>query len=119
MLVSIEDIKTKIPNHFLPKLKGRIEKEVRKNPSLRTRQNNDVDFWIQFLDLQELKDIIQNKNHWSSFESDFVTKEKLNGEFNDLAALRNAIRHSREADQITRMKGEASILWFKQQLKIT
>ena len=119
LLASIEDIKTKIPNHFLPKLKGRIEKEVRKNPSLRTRQDNDVDFWIQFLDLQELKDIIQNKDHWSSFETEFVTKEKLTGEFNDLAALRNAIRHSREADQITRMKGEASILWFKQQLKLT
>jgi uncharacterized protein (UPF0305 family) len=41
---------------------------------------------------------------------------KVTNEFNDMANLRNAIRHSREADQITKMKGEASFLWFKQQL---
>jgi len=118
-LASIGDIKTKIPSHLLPKLQDRIEKEVRKNPSLKERQASDVDFWIQFLDLQELKDIIQNKNNWPSFEELFITKDKLSSEFNDLAGLRNAIRHSREADKITRMKGEASILWFKQQLKLS
>lgn len=114
----VDDLKTKIPNHFMPKLVGRIEKEVRKNPSLSTRQENDVNFWIQFLDLQELSDIIQSKLQWIQFEDIFINKEKLTNEFNDMAALRNAIRHSREADQITRMKGEASILWFRQQLGI-
>ena len=115
-LNSVDDFKTKIPNHFQPKLTGRIDKEVRKNPSLKSRQEEDVDFWIQFLDLQELKDIMASKQNWHEFEPFFVNKEKLQAEFNDIAGLRNAIRHSREADEITKMKGQASIMWFEKQL---
>jgi hypothetical protein len=32
--------------------------------------------------------------------------------FNQLAELRNGIRHSRSVDEITRKEGEAAILWF-------
>jgi hypothetical protein len=73
-------------------------------------------YWFQFTDLQELQQIITSKIYWDQFSETFGSKDKLTNEFNDMANLRNAIRHSREADQITKMKGEASFLWFKQQL---
>ena len=33
--------------------------------------------------------------------------------FNQLAQLRNAIRHSRSVDEVTRKDGEAALLWFE------
>ena len=33
-----------------------------------------------------------------------------------LAELRNAIRHSRTVDEVTRKEGEAALLWFRQVL---
>ena len=35
---------------------------------------------------------------------------------NQLAELRNSIRHSRSVDEITEKEGEAAILWFKKVL---
>ena len=66
--------------------------------------------------MQELQQIITSKNLWEKFESFFGTKERFTNELNNIANLRNAIRHSREVDTITKMKGEASLLWFKQQI---
>ena len=34
--------------------------------------------------------------------------------FNQVSELRNAIRHSRTASEITRKEGEAALIWFKQ-----
>jgi len=41
----------------------------------------------------------------------------LNIKFDQLAELRNAIRHSRAVDEIKRKEGEAAILWFDKVLK--
>jgi hypothetical protein len=38
------------------------------------------------------------------------------GRFDQLAQLRNGIRHSRTVDDVTRKDGEAALLWFKQVL---
>jgi hypothetical protein len=48
----------------------------------------------------------------SIFQEHFATKEVLLAKFGQLAELRNTIRHSRTADEITRKEGEAAILWF-------
>lgn len=117
-LINAQDIKSKIPQHIVNKIKGRIDRERKKNPSLVFQNENESKYWLQFADLQELLDIISNKDNWLIFENFFGTKEKLKSEFDDVANLRNSIRHSRDADKITKMKGEASILWFMQQLKI-
>ncbi|WP_236979601.1 DUF262 domain-containing protein [Membranihabitans maritimus] len=111
-------LKEVIPSHLIPKIKGRVEREFRKNPSLKEVSQESVKFWMEFTDLQELNDIITNKSNWPQFELFFSTKPKLAGEFNDVAQLRNSIRHSRSIDQITKMKGEAAILWFEEQLKV-
>ena len=53
---------------------------------------------------------------WSTFEPQFGTKDNLNVRFSQLAALRNAIRHSRTVDDVTRKDGEVALLWFRQSL---
>ena len=118
VIIDISDFKKKIPGHLIQKIEFRIDKEKKKNPHLVNERENDVDYYFSFLDLQELRQIMTQKNLWNRFEIVFVSKEKLTSEFNDLASLRNAIRHSRYVDKITAMKGEAALLWFKQQLNI-
>jgi hypothetical protein len=53
---------------------------------------------------------------WPHFEAAFANKEALAAKFDQLAELRNSIRHSRSVTEITRMEGEAAILWFNQVL---
>lgn len=113
-----DDIKIKIPQHIYDKIKGRIEREKRRNPGAVDNGIQKREYWMQFSDLQELQQILTSKATWNVFEPTFISKEKVTHEFNDLAALRNGIRHSREIDRITQMKGEASLLWFKQQLNL-
>ena len=48
------------------------------------------------------------------FEERFNNKEALGMRFNQLAELRNGIRHSRTVDAVTRKDGEASLHWFRQ-----
>ena len=55
-------------------------------------------------------------NPFKRLDSDFGTKEALNVKFDQLAELRNGIRHSRAISEVIRKEGEAAIVWFKQVL---
>ena len=72
---------------------------------------------LEYCDLRELQDTITSKKIWPEFQSRFSNKETLRGKFDQLAELRNSIRHSRTVDEVTRMEGEASLLWFKEVLE--
>ncbi|MGH9087213.1 MAG: hypothetical protein ACRDYZ_03750 [Acidimicrobiales bacterium] len=50
---------------------------------------------------------------WPLFGRYFANKEGLAGKFNQLASLRNGIRHHRSIDEVTRREGEAAIFWFE------
>jgi hypothetical protein len=71
---------------------------------------------LEFFDLRELQDTITSRALWPHFEPRFATKEALIIKFDQLAELRNGIRHSRTVDEITRKEGEASLLWFNKVL---
>lgn len=60
---------------------------------------------------------INSKACWQLFEPRFVNKESTNTKFDQLAGLRNGIRHSRKVDEVTQKEGEAAILWFEQLLE--
>ena len=66
---------------------------------------------LEFFDLRELAKSV-NKSLWPEFQALFVNKETFLGKFDQLAELRNGIRHSRTIDAIVHMEGEAGILWF-------
>jgi len=117
-LTTKEEVKEKLPPHILEKINLKLAREKKRNNSFVDERINDPFFWMQFTDLQELQQIISAKTYWNLFLDKFVAVDKLTTEFNDIANLRNALRHSREVDQITKMKGEASILWMKQQLAL-
>ena len=71
---------------------------------------------LEYFDLREIQDTIVAKPLWPHFEPSFATKESLATKFDQLTELRNGIRHSRSVSEVTRMEGEASILWFNQVL---
>ncbi len=105
-----------LPSHVGQKVAERIERAVRKNPALDGDGFGTLAARIEYCDLRELQDTIVAKTNWLHLEHRFATKEVLATKFNQLAELRNGLRHSRSVDEITRKEGEAAILWFDQVL---
>ncbi len=67
---------------------------------------------LEFFDLRELQDTIMSKALWPLFEPRFANKQTLTTKFDQLAELRNGVRHSRAVGDIMRKEGEAAVLWF-------
>jgi hypothetical protein len=105
-----------IPSHVLQKVDERIARAIKRNASLDAERFQTLAGKLEYFDLRELQDTILGKTSWPRFESRFGTKESLAAKFDQLAELRNGIRHSRTVSEIVRMEGEASILWFKEVL---
>ena len=107
---------SKVPSHVQQKVSERLQAATRKNPALSSDHYRSLAGQLEYFDLRELQDTITNRALWPEFESRFGTKEALAARFGQLAELRNAIRHSRAVDEITRTDGEAALLWFRQVL---
>jgi hypothetical protein len=107
---------SQIPTHVLQKVDERIVRATKKNAAMDANFYQSLAGKLEYFDLRELQDTITNKASWPKFESRFGTKEVLVAKFDQLAELRNGIRHSRTVSEIVRMEGEAAILWFKQVL---
>lgn len=105
-----------IPPHILLKVDERVSRATKKNAAFDADYYQTLTGKLEYFDLRELQEIITNKALWESFEPRFTNKETLVFKFDQLAELRNSIRHSRTVDEITRKEGEAAILWFKQVL---
>jgi hypothetical protein len=105
-----------LPSHVLQKVDERIARAVKKNAALDAEHYQLLSGKLEFFDLRELQETILNKLLWPQFESRFATKEAVITKFDQLAELRNSIRHSRAVSEIVRKEGEAAVLWFKQTL---
>lgn len=105
---------SQLPPHVQVKLDQRLRVASRSNATLDLADFEALDRRLEYSDLRELQDSIMSKQSWPLFEEHFITKESLDVKFGQFAALRNAIRHSREVDGITRKEGEAALLWFDQ-----
>lgn len=106
-----------VPQYVLQKVDERIARAAKKSAALDTDRYQTLAGKLEYFDLRDLQDTIISKALWSQFEPRFSTKESLIAKFDQLAELRNGIRHSRAVSEITRKEGEAAILWFKQVLK--
>ena len=100
---------------MLQKIDERIQAAAKKNPAL------DRDHY-QTLAASSSTPICASSRTRSrarrcgrSFSRGFANKETL-AKFDQLAELRNGIRHSRTVDEVTRKEGEAALLWFEQVL---
>lgn len=107
---------SQIPQHILVKVDERISRAAKKNAALDSERLQSLAGKLEYFDLRELQDTIVSKSLWPAFESRFANKEALATKFDQLAELRNGIRHSRAVTQIAQKEGEAAILWFRQVL---
>ncbi|MFT3810070.1 MAG: DUF262 domain-containing protein [Micropepsaceae bacterium] len=101
-----------VPPHVLQKAEDRISRAVKKNAALDAEAYQTLSAKLEFFDLRELQETITSKTSWPRFESRFANKETLNTKFDQLAELRNGIRHSRATSEIVRKEGEAATIWF-------
>lgn len=105
-----------IPPHILLKVDDRINRASKKNAALGIEHYQTLDGKLEYFDLRELQDAIVSKSTWHLFDARFGSEEALSIKFDQLADLRNGIRHSRDVSEIVRKEGEAAILWFNQVL---
>jgi len=105
-----------LPPHVRQKVEDRLRAAAKRNPALDDDHYATLIGRLEFADLRELQDTITNKALWLRFEPRFATKELLAKRFGQLAELRNAIRHSRTVDTVTRKEGEAALAWFREVL---
>jgi hypothetical protein len=106
----------RMPPHVMEKIQGRrLRVAAKKTPTLEARYVT-LAGKLEYADLRELQDTIASKALAPTFEGRFPNKEMLVKHFDQLAELRNGIRHSRTVDEVTRKEGEAAILWFKRVL---
>jgi hypothetical protein len=101
------------PQHVMEKVRQRLNRAQRKNPAFDKDYYATIGGMLEFCDLQELKDIILAKANWQTFSDTFTSKEDLSKRVDQLAEMRNGIRHSRTIDEISRKDGEAALLWFE------
>lgn len=101
------------PQHVMEKVRQRLDRKQRKDPAFDKEFYAKVAGMLEFCDLQELKDIILAKTNWQHFSDIFLGKEDLSKRIDQLAEVRNGIRHSRTVDAISKKDGEAALLWFE------
>ncbi len=102
----------RIPGHILQKVNDRIQRAVRKNAALDSDNFQTLNGKLEYFDLREIEETITSKSLWPYYEQYFNNKDIFLRKFDQLAELRNGIRHSRNVDDVTRKEGEAAILWF-------
>ncbi|MDG0866379.1 DUF262 domain-containing protein [Candidatus Lucifugimonas marina] len=109
---NLEDDSERIPSGVRQKVQQRFEVAAKKDPSLDPENSRQMSSLLPHFDIRDIQDTLTNKILWPVFSSSFTSKSDLDLKFSQLASLRNGIRHSREVDDVTRMEGEASVLWF-------
>jgi len=107
---------TLLPPHVAQRITQRLDGAERKNPVFDPSRYTTLAGRLEYGDLRELQDIMVSKQTWPRFAPCFANKDALTVKFDQLAELRNGIRHSRNVSDITRKEGEAAILWFNQLL---
>lgn len=105
-----------LPPHVRQKIDERLQAAIKRSAALDERGCSELTRRLEFADLRELQDTITNKELWPRFQKRFVSKETFVKRFEQLAEIRNSLRHSRTLDDITLKDGEAALLWFERVL---
>jgi hypothetical protein len=105
-----------IPPHVLVKVDERVSRATKKTAALNGDYYQSLAGKLEYFDLRELQETIASRTLWPIFEPQLVNKETFLKKIDQLAELRNGIRHSRTVDEVTRKEGEAAIIWFNKVL---
>jgi len=114
---TLEGDASKLPPRVLQKIEERLQTSVRRNPALELDHYETLAGKLEYSDLREIQEAIISRSLWPRFEPRFGNKDRVLTKFDQLAQLRNSLRHSRTVDEIMRKEGEASILWFERILR--
>ena len=109
---ALDDDPAELPEHVRSRVADRVQRALRKNAALDAANYDALSGQLEFFDFRELENTITNKTLWPRFADAFGRKEAVVAKFDQVAELRNAIRHSRTVDEVVRKEGEAAILWF-------
>ena len=113
---ALGSVVSRLPPHVLQKIDERIRAAFQKNAALDKSYYATLKGRLEYADLRELEHTLMSKALTPLFQSRFPNKKTLDKRFDQLAELRNGIRHSRAVDDVTRKEGEAALLWFQQVL---
>ena len=116
IVTSLDSEDRQLPPHVAQRIDERVQQAMRRNAALDADHLATLAGRLEYVDLRELQDILVNKSLWDLFGAQFGTKEVLVKRFDQLAELRNAIRHSRTVDEVTLKEGEAALVWFREVL---
>lgn len=94
----------------------RIDQALRDDPSLDRRHLRTLAGRLEFCDLRELEAAIVSKPSWPAFQELFGTQDGLRHRFHALAAIRNALAHTRPVTRQNVADAEAAFLWFKSRI---
>ena len=108
-----------LPSEVNERAQERIADEAKRNAAFDSTRYKSLPAKLEFSDLRELEKVLINKLLWPKFKNRFGSQEALAIRFGQVAALRNALRHSRHVDDIARTDGEAAIMWFERVLSKT
>ena len=111
--IALNSDPSQLPPHISQNIKERLQAAAKRNAALDSERYRMLSGKLEYADLSDLQATIMNRALWQQFHLVFANKETLQKHFRQLADLRNGIRHSRSVDEITRMEGEAAILWFE------
>ena len=114
---ALEHDSARLPPHVAQRTDDRLALRARREPRSGARDVPTLLERLSYADLRELQDVITAKGAWPSLQPQFVNKEVTVGKFDQLAELRNGVRHGRDVDEITRKEGEAALLWFEAALR--
>lgn len=106
-----------LPQSVLQSANNKIKRAEKKKVTFDIEYYSSLEGILEYCDLREIHDIIMSKLIWPFFIDIFHNKETFSSKFDQLAELRNGIRHSRTVDEIILMEGEAAIIWFDKILK--
>jgi len=101
-----------VPDYIRVKADDRINAVIRENPGVVRTPFESVVGRLTYCDLREMEQIIVSKSLWPTFADVFGTKETVSIRFRQLAPLRNANAHLRDADELVRSDAEAAAIWF-------
>ena len=101
-----------IPQKVQTQVSERIERALKKNAILKASDYENLSQRLEFFDLRELQVVMEGKTLWPRFEPIFKNKSSLLIKFDQLAEVRNCLRHSRTVSDIVRKEGEAAVMWF-------
>lgn len=85
----------KLPPQIVQRIDERLAAAAKKNPALDQEYYRTLAGRLENADLREVEDTIQNRVLWPLFQPRFAGNEIVAKRFDQLAELRNGIRHSR------------------------